>query len=59
MARTPNAYDEKSDIYSLGIIFFELYKPFSTGMERAEELEALKQGVFPDGFVEQYPKEVG
>ena len=46
------------DIYSLGIIFFELYKPFSTAMQRAEEIERLKNGVFPDGFVELYPKEV-
>ncbi|KAG2220548.1 hypothetical protein INT45_004154 [Circinella minor] len=57
LAHTPNAYDEKVDIYSLGIIFFELYKPFSTAMERASEIEHLKNGVFPDGFVEKYPKE--
>ncbi|KAI8143516.1 kinase-like domain-containing protein [Fennellomyces sp. T-0311] len=57
LARKPNAYDEKVDIYSLGIIFFELYKPFSTAMERAEEIECLKNGVFPNGFVERYPKE--
>ncbi|KAI9264309.1 kinase-like domain-containing protein [Phascolomyces articulosus] len=57
LAHTPNAYDEKVDIYSLGIIFFELYKPFSTAMERAAEIECLKTGVFPDGFVEKYPKE--
>ncbi|KAI9497786.1 kinase-like domain-containing protein [Zychaea mexicana] len=57
LARTPNAYGEKVDIYSLGIIFFELYKPFSTAMERASEIECLKNGVFPDGFVEKYPKE--
>ncbi|KAI8367595.1 kinase-like domain-containing protein [Radiomyces spectabilis] len=51
------AYDEKVDIYSLGIIFFELYQPFSTAMERANALENLKRGVFPNGFVEKYPKE--
>lgn len=27
-------------------------------MERAEAIESLKHGVFPDGFVERYPKEV-
>ena len=27
-------YNEKADIYSLGIILFELYFPFSTEMER-------------------------
>lgn len=44
------------DIYSLGIILFELFQPFSTGMERADSIEKLKHGVFPDGFLELYPK---
>ena len=54
----PQAYDEKVDIYSLGIIFFELYQPFTTVMERACAIGRLKKGVFPEGFVEKYPKEV-
>lgn len=58
MAHRPSAYGEKVDIYSLAIIFFELYRPFATAMERAEAIDALKQGIFPDGFVERYPKEV-
>lgn len=29
-------YDQKVDIYSLGVIFFELHYPFSTDMERAK-----------------------
>ncbi|RCH95994.1 Eukaryotic translation initiation factor 2-alpha kinase, partial [Rhizopus stolonifer] len=49
-------YDEKVDIYSLGIILFELFQPFSTGMERAEALDKLKRGVFPEGFLDLYPK---
>ncbi|KAI7890225.1 kinase-like domain-containing protein, partial [Mucor mucedo] len=49
-------YDEKVDIYSLGIILFELFQPFATGMERADSIEKLKHGVFPDGFLELYPK---
>ncbi|KAI9020665.1 kinase-like domain-containing protein [Phycomyces nitens] len=51
------AYDEKVDIYSLGIIFFELYQPFTTGMERATAIDRLKDGLFPDGFVKRFPKE--
>lgn len=30
------------DMYSLGIIVFELWHPFSTGMERAELLRDLR-----------------
>ncbi|KAI7854457.1 kinase-like domain-containing protein [Circinella umbellata] len=57
LADPPQPYDDKVDIYSLGIIFFELYQPFTTVMERACAIERLKKGVFPDGFVEMYPKE--
>lgn len=35
---------KKVDIYSLGIIFFEMcYKPLSTGMERVQILGNLRQ----------------
>lgn len=65
-------YDEKVDIYSLGITFFELLCPFETGMERADTLRALREASsglssdgeplqdrppFPPGFVEAFPKE--
>ncbi|KAJ8309409.1 hypothetical protein KUTeg_014283 [Tegillarca granosa] len=37
-------YSQKVDIYSLGIIFFEMcYKPLSTGMERVQILGNLRQ----------------
>ena len=29
-------YDQKVDIYSLGVIFFELHHPFETDMERVK-----------------------
>ncbi|KAI9275267.1 kinase-like domain-containing protein [Helicostylum pulchrum] len=48
-------YDEKADIYSLGIILFELYQPFDTAMERAESIDRLKKGVLPPHFIETYP----
>lgn len=56
LAVPAQAYDEKVDIYSLGIILFELFHPMATGMERADTLDKLKHGVFPNGFPEMYPK---
>ncbi|KAI9474135.1 MAG: kinase-like domain-containing protein [Benjaminiella poitrasii] len=53
---TPSHYDQKADIYSLGIILFELYKPFSSAMQRSIEIEQLKNDrAFPESFCQQYP----
>lgn len=35
-------YNEKIDMYSLGVIFFEMIYPFSTGMERVNILKNLR-----------------
>ncbi|EDO18670.1 hypothetical protein Kpol_1055p25 [Vanderwaltozyma polyspora DSM 70294] len=45
-------YNEKIDMYSLGIIFFEMVHPFSTGMERVMILKDLRSPEikFPSGF---------
>jgi translation initiation factor 2-alpha kinase 4 len=52
-------YDEKTDIYSLGIIFFEMWHACATGMERIEVLSRLREhGVFPPGFEAAHPKQV-
>lgn len=49
-------YDEKVDIFSLGIILFELWYPFNTGMERFEVVEGLrKHHKVPAHFTEKYP----
>lgn len=46
---------QKVDIYSLGIIFFEMcYRPFSTDMERHKTLMNLRCAsriLFPDDFI--------
>ncbi|KAG7664988.1 GCN2 [[Candida] subhashii] len=46
------SYDEKVDMYSLGIIFFEMCYPLSTGMERVRILNdlRLKTIEFPSNF---------
>lgn len=52
-------YDEKSDIFSLAIIFFELFYPFQTQMERSLALQQIKEKkLFPVDFVRKWPKEV-
>lgn len=49
-------YNQKVDIYSLGIILFEMsHVPLKTGMERVKVLGNLrtKDIIFPDNFNEQ------
>ncbi|SSD60148.1 related to Serine/threonine-protein kinase GCN2 [Saccharomycodes ludwigii] len=45
-------YNEKIDMYSLGIIFFEMIYPFSTGMERVNVIRRLRSPSidFPSDF---------
>jgi translation initiation factor 2-alpha kinase 3 len=50
-------YDFKVDIYSLGLIFFELLVPFSTEMERYEALSRVRKMSFPPTFVLEHPDE--
>ncbi|CAI2176909.1 2546_t:CDS:2, partial [Funneliformis geosporum] len=57
LAKPACPYNEKVDIYSLGIIFFELHFPFSTRHERIQVLKNLRNGILPKGFVERFPKE--
>ncbi|PON64016.1 Tyrosine-protein kinase, partial [Parasponia andersonii] len=50
--------DEKADMYSLGIVFFELWHPFGTAMERHVVLSDLKQkGELPSAWVAEYPEQ--
>ncbi|XP_043277335.1 eukaryotic translation initiation factor 2-alpha kinase isoform X2 [Venturia canescens] len=50
-------YNYKVDIYSLGIILFELLIPFFTEMERIDALMNLRKSIFPQDFAEKHPEE--
>ncbi|RAL54983.1 hypothetical protein DM860_013679 [Cuscuta australis] len=48
--------NEKADMYSLGVVFFELWHPFDTAMERHVILSNLKQkGELPPAWVDEFP----
>ena len=50
-----NFYDNKSDIYSLGLILFEMLHPFKTGMEKHKIFSDLKKkGRVPESFASKY-----
>ncbi|CAN2388389.1 eukaryotic translation initiation factor 2-alpha kinase 3, partial [Pristimantis euphronides] len=51
------SYSHKVDIFSLGLILFELLYPFSTSMERVHILTDLRDLKFPALFTQQYPQE--
>jgi len=51
-----NYYDEKTDIFSLGIILFEMVYPLQTGMERHQTLKELKEKArIPESLSSKYP----
>ncbi|XWS13227.1 hypothetical protein CRYUN_Cryun36dG0019600 [Craigia yunnanensis] len=50
--------DEKVDMYSSGVVFFELWHPFGTTMERHIVLSDLKQkGELPSAWVAAFPEQ--
>ncbi|MBZ3883292.1 Eukaryotic translation initiation factor 2-alpha kinase 3, partial [Sciurus carolinensis] len=52
-----NSYSHKVDIFSLGLILFELLYPFSTQMERVRTLTDVRNLKFPPLFTQKYPRE--
>lgn len=50
-------YSYKVDIYSLGLILFELFATFNTEMERIDTLKGLRSNYFPDDFQEKFKDE--
>ncbi len=53
--RSSKYYDEKADVYSLGIVLVEIFCSFLTGMERAKVLGELRQGIYPPDLSAQNP----
>lgn len=50
--------NEKADMYSLGVVFFELWHPFDTAMERHIILSDLKQkGEVPPAWAAEFPEQ--
>lgn len=45
-------------MYSVGLVMFELYQPFSTEMERIHDLMDLRRGNIPPEFGSQWPVQV-
>lgn len=48
--------DPKSDMYSLGIVFFELTEIFKTEMERIHSISELRKGNLPQHLWNQHPQ---
>ncbi|XP_022100914.1 eukaryotic translation initiation factor 2-alpha kinase 1-like [Acanthaster planci] len=48
-------YDCKADMFSSGIILFEMFHPFSTQMERAKVIEQVRLGSIPREIHKRWP----
>lgn len=51
-------YNYKVDIFSLGLILFELLNYFNTETERFKVLDSIRKGNFPKEFAENFQQEV-
>jgi serine/threonine protein kinase len=49
-----NYYDQKCDIFSLGLILFELVYPLTTAMEKHERFAELRKSIIPKNFQQRF-----
>ncbi|CAC5403995.1 EIF2AK1 [Mytilus coruscus] len=52
-----SVYTNKSDIYSLGVILYELFHWFKTDMEKYKCLELLRQGEIDAQIIQHWPEQ--
>lgn len=53
-----DVFELQADMYSLGVVFFELWHPFGTAMERHVTLTNLKlKGELPLKWVNEFPEQ--
>ncbi|XP_073729597.1 interferon-induced, double-stranded RNA-activated protein kinase-like isoform X2 [Misgurnus anguillicaudatus] len=50
-------YDAKTDIFPLGLIWFEMLWKLSSGMERGKLWPDLRKQTFPEGFCHKHPND--
>ncbi|KAK2824097.1 hypothetical protein Q5P01_021272 [Channa striata] len=55
--KTRSTYDRKVDIFSLGLIYFELLWTLPTGTEKKAIWESAREQQFPQGFSDNFPRE--
>ncbi|KAI0223504.1 Eukaryotic translation initiation factor 2-alpha kinase 1 [Lamellibrachia satsuma] len=48
-------YSTKADMFSVGLIMFEMYQPFSSGMERQKSFSHVRCQELPEVFTESWP----
>ncbi|XP_070590232.1 interferon-induced, double-stranded RNA-activated protein kinase [Erythrolamprus reginae] len=50
-------YGKEVDIFSLGLILYEMLSPFSTYCEKAQEWPKIREGKIPEAFFKKFPEE--
>uniref|UniRef100_A0A2P2HXH6 non-specific serine/threonine protein kinase n=1 Tax=Hirondellea gigas TaxID=1518452 RepID=A0A2P2HXH6_9CRUS len=50
-------YDYKVDIFSMGLILFEMLWVMTTGQEKIKVMKQLREQCFPEGFKQEHPEE--